>query len=111
MDQLSFSPEVLAGFVGLLLTLVFAYFPKLRVIYGGLASEAKSGIMLGLLTLTALVITLLAMNQVIVTTEPVTWMLFVKVLFTAIVVNQPAYTLLPVAGDVKEAKLLRDSVG
>ena len=106
---MEFTPQVVAGIVGLVLTLLFAYFPVLRVKYAGLASEVKSGIMLGLLALTALVVTLLAQAGVIVTTEPVTWATFFQVLFAAIVTNQPTYTLLPEAGDVKDAKALRVS--
>ena len=105
--NVNFTPEIIAGIVGILLTLVFAYFPKLRVLYGGLQSETKSLIMLGLLVITALVITMLAQYGVLTTSEPITWLLFVKVLFAALLANQPAYTLLPQAADVKEAKLNR----
>ena len=102
-----FTPEVIGGIVGLILTLVFAYFPKLRVWYAGLASEVKSYIMIGLLAATALVVTVLAMSGVIVTAEPVTWAVFAKVLFAALLANQPAYSILPETGDVKDAKAAR----
>ncbi len=111
MDTISFTPEVLAGIVGLFLMLIFAYFPKLRVLYGGLASEIKSYIMLGLLLATAAVVTLLAHYGVVETTEPITWVLFVKTLFTALIINQPVYTLLPQAADVRAVKLARDAIG
>jgi hypothetical protein len=106
--MLEFTPQVIAGIVGLVLTLLFAYFPVLRVKYGGLQSEVKSAIMLGLLALTALAVTLLANAGVIQTTEPVTWALFAKVLFAALIANQPTYSILPEAADVKDAKALRE---
>ena len=105
--NINFTPEVLAMIVGVLLTLIFAYFPKLRVLYGGLQSETKSLIMLGLLLITALVITLLAYTKVITTSEPVTWWLFARVMFAALVANQPTYNILPQAADVTQAKLDR----
>jgi len=105
--NINFTPEIIAGIVGVLLTLIFAYFPKLRVAYGGLQSEIKSLIMLGLLAATAVVITLLAQGGVITTSEPVTWMLFGKVLFAALIANQPVYTILPKLADVTAAKLNR----
>ena len=102
-----FTPEVIAAIVGLFLTLVFAYFPKLRVLYGGLQSEIKSLIMLVLLLITAVVIMVLSKYGIIATNEPVTWVLFAKVMFAALIANQPAYTLLPKAADVTAAKLAR----
>jgi hypothetical protein len=108
--NVSFTPETLAGIIGVVFTLLFAYFPKLRTWYAGLTSEVKSGIMLGLLAISALVIFLLANAGVITTNEPVTWELFVKVLFLAIMTNQPTYQLLPQAADVKFAKQLRDGL-
>jgi hypothetical protein len=107
MDTIIFTPEVLAGITGLLLTLLFAYFPKLRVWYGGLQSEVKSYIMIGLLFITAVGITLLAQSGLIQTAEPVTWLFAAKVFFAALIVNQPTYMLLPKAVDVKAANLKR----
>jgi len=109
MNEISFTPEVISGIVGVALTLIFAYFPKLRVEYGALSSEAKSGIMLGLLALSSVTIFLLAHFGVLHTAEPVTWQTLVNVLFVAIATNQPAYKLLPQAKDVREVLLTRDS--
>jgi divalent metal cation (Fe/Co/Zn/Cd) transporter len=105
--KIEFTPEVISGIVGVILTLVFAYFPKLRVWYGGLASEIKSLIMLGLLAASSLTIFLLAWNGVIQTSEPVTLTTLLQVLFFAIAANQPVYRILPEAGDVVEAKANR----
>lgn len=104
-----FTPEVIAGIAGLILTLVFAYFPKLRVKYGGLESEAKSGIMIALLVFAASTIWILTSTGVIPTAEPVTWVMFTKILFSALITNQPTYSILPKAGDVKAVKFLRDN--
>ena len=106
----SFTPEVISGIVGVLLTILFSYFPKLRVWYAGLVSETKSLIMLGLLAVSSVTIYLLAFYGVIVTSEPVTWYTLINVLFVAVATNQPAYKLLPQPADVKEAILDRDYI-
>jgi hypothetical protein len=111
MDPISFTPEVIAALVGFILTLVFSYFPGLRVWFAGLASEVKSWIMLGLLLLASVSITLLSQYGIIPTTEPVTWLMFAKVALAVIVANQPTYQLIPKTNDVKEAKLIRDTPG
>lgn len=111
MKAISFTPEVLGAIVGLVLTLLFAYFPKLRVWYGGLLSEAKSWIMIGLLVVAAAVITLLAHYGVIATAEPITWLSFAKILLAVLIANQPTYQILPLAKDVKAAKFVRDGAG
>jgi len=107
MNPISFTPEVIGGLVGLVLTLIFAYFPGLNVAYAGLKSEVKSYIMLGLLVAAAAIITLLAQQGIIPTTAPVTWLDFGKVVLALLIANQPTYTLLPEAKAVKQAKLAR----
>ena len=105
----STSPEAIAAMVGFGLMLVFAYFPKLRVWFGGLASEYKSYIMAGLLILSTIVIWLLASYGVIATDQPMTWDSFFKIVIAFLVANQPTYTLLPEAADVKAARLARNA--
>jgi MFS family permease len=105
----STSPEAIAAMVGFGLMLVFAYFPKLRVWFGGLASEHKSYIMAGLLVLATVIIWLLAYYGVIVTDQPMTWESFFKIVLAILVANQPTYTLLPEAADVKAARLARNT--
>lgn len=107
--SVEFTPEVLAGISGLFLTLCFSYFPKLRVWYAGLAGEVKSFIMLGLLFLSASAITALAHFGVVQTAEPVTWLVFAKVMLAGLIANQPVYQVLPKAADVKAAKWERDN--
>jgi hypothetical protein len=106
--MINFTPEVIAGFAALLLTLVFAYFPVLRVKFASLTSEVKSGIMLGVFALVSVVTFLLAFYGVIPSSQPLTWFDLVKVFVTTIIISQPAYTILPKAYDVKATKLIRD---
>lgn len=103
-----FTPEFLAGVVGVLLTLIFAYFPKLRVAFGGLASEAKSGIMLGLYLLSTAVIFLLGLYGYIPVEVPLNWFDAVMIFFSLVIVGQPTYSVIPEARDVRDVKLERD---
>jgi hypothetical protein len=108
MEAIMFTPEFVAGIASIILTLVFAYFPKLRVWFAGLASEMKSLIMLGLFALISGITFALAFNGIIPTDEPLTWVKLVQVFIMTLVASQPAYLILPQAKDVKEAKMLRD---
>lgn len=103
-----FTPELIAGVVSIFLTLIFAYFPKLRVAFAGLASEAKSGIMLGLYLLSTVVIFLLGLYGYIPVAVPLNWFDAVMIFFSLIIVGQPTYTALPQATDVRDARLERD---
>lgn len=105
----AFTPETIAAVVGLVLMLVFAYFPGLRVKYAGLASEVKSYIMVGLLTLSAAVIWVLTIYGFIVTTEPITLTTFIEIVLALLVSNQPTYSIAPEAKDVKAAIAERDA--
>jgi len=105
---MEFTPEFVAGTAALVLTLVFAYFPVLRVKFAGLASEMKSLIMLGLFALVSLGAFALAFYGIIPTAEPLTWFKLVQVFMLTVVLSQPAYTILPKPADVRDAKLIRD---
>ena len=107
MNPIEFTPEVVAGIVGLILTLVFSYFPSLNTWYAGLKSEVKSWIMIGLLVVAAAVITLLAQYGVIPSAAPITWLDFGKVVLALLITNQPTYNLLPETQAVKLAKAAR----
>ena len=109
METVQFTPEVIAGFVGLALMLVFAYFPVLRQKFAVLATETKSYIMLGLLALAEVTICLLSYYGVIVTEPAFSLSTAMKVFFALLVANQPTYKLLPQATDVKELIIVRDS--
>jgi len=108
MFEIIFSPQGIASIVGVVLAVLFAYFPKLRTWFAGLASEVKSYIMLGVLLLAEIVISLLSYYQVIVTVPPFTWVTAVQIAFALLISNQPTYTLLPEAKDVKEIRVTRD---
>lgn len=109
MFEVIFSPEGIAAIVGAILAITFAYFPKLRTWYAGLASEVKSYIMLGLLFLAEIVISLLSYYQVIVTVPPYSFNTALRIAFALIVANQPVYNLLPEAKDVKKIRIMRDA--
>ena len=109
METVIFTPEVIAGFVGLVLMLVFAYFPGLRQKYAVLASETKSYIMLGLLGTAEVIICLLSYFGIIVTEPAFSLGTAMKVFFALLVSNQPTYKLLPQATDVKELIIVRDA--
>jgi uncharacterized protein with PQ loop repeat len=95
MEPISFTPELIVGIVGALLSLVFSYFPAVSTWYSALKTEAKSGIMLGLLVLSSVTVYLLVLYGVLPATEPITWQMLVRVLFAAIVANQSTYLLSP----------------
>lgn len=103
-----FTPELIAGVVGVLLTVIFAYFPKLNVAFAGLASEAKSGIMLGLYLLATAVIYLLGLNGTIPVEVPLNWFDAVLIFFSLVIVGQPTYTVIPEVKAVRDAKIERD---
>ena len=109
MTPISFTPEVIAGMVGFVLMLVFAYLPGLRVWYAGLQTEVKRYIMIGLLAVAAVTITLLSQYGIIPTTGPVTWLDCSKVILALLITNQPTYLIAPMTADVKAAKLARSA--
>lgn len=103
-----FTPELIAGVVGVLLTVIFAYFPKLNVAFAGLASEAKSGIMLGLYLVATAVIYLLGLSGTIPVEVPLNWFDAVLIFFSLVIVGQPTYTVIPEVRVVRDAKIERD---
>ena len=93
--MIEFTPELLVGIVGTVLSLVFSYFPAIHKWYEVLTTEAKSGIMLGLLVIVSLVVVALVYYGVFPVSEPITWQLWLRVLFAAIVMNQATYLISP----------------
>ena len=106
----TFTPEAISALVGFALMLVFAYFPGLRVKYAGLKSEVKSYIMVGLLSLSAIVIWLLTIYGYIATTQPISLTTLIQIILALLVANQPTYSIAPEAKDVKAAIELRDAL-
>ncbi len=107
--SIDFTPELVAGIVGIALSWLFGWFPGLRTWYAALKTEAKSGIMLGMLAAVSVAIYILAFYGVLETTQPLTWWKLLTVFFSASMLNQTTYTLTPQAKDVKEVKEIRDS--
>lgn len=52
MDELLSNPQALAAGIGILLSLVFGFFPKLKAAYAAKSDEFKSSLMTGLVLLT-----------------------------------------------------------
>lgn len=99
-----FTPELIAGIVGVALSWLFGWFPGLRTWYAALKSEVKSGIMLGMLAIASVSIYLLAFYGVLEVSEPITWWKVLSVFFAASMLNQVTYSLTPQAKDVKVIK-------
>lgn len=108
---IDFTPELVAGVVGMVISWVFAWFPSLRTWYASLKTEIKSGIMLLMLALTTVIIYILAQNGVLQTTEPITRWRLLSIFFAASTINQTAYKLTPEAHDVTGAKKSRMANG
>jgi len=105
--NVDFTAEAIAALGGFILMLAFAYLPTLRVAYGGLESNVKSFIMLGLLVVVEVAVGAAAYYGIIPVEGPVTWEKFVSIAIALLVSNQPTYSLLPEMADVAEAKALR----
>lgn len=111
MNTITLTPDSIIMIVGFLLSLLFKYFPVLRVKYAALASEVKSGIMLGLIALTEVVIVVMGCNHMIAVTSLVCVPLdYTGLLMTFIITiagNQGTYNIFPETDDVKSAKMSR----
>ena len=104
------SAEVIAGFAGILISLFFSYFPILKTKFAGLTSEAKSGIMIGLMALVTVAIT--AFNYFGILDAGITftkgWEWHVLWIFALSVMgNQTAHRISPETKAVTRAKKLR----
>jgi FtsH-binding integral membrane protein len=109
LGTINFTPEAISAAIGFVLMLVFAYFPGVRLWYAALASTVKSYIMLGLLVVAEAVVVALAHYGIITPAEPITLARILSVALALLVSNQPTYTLLPEAGDVKALRVSRDA--
>lgn len=101
---IEFTPELIAGLVGVALSWLFGWFPGLRTWYAALQSAIKSAIMLGLLAIASVTVYLLIFYGVLQTSEPITIWRLVSVFFIATTINQVTYSLTPQAKDVIEIK-------
>lgn len=107
-----FSAEFLASVVGVIISLVFSYFPKLKEAFAVISSEAKSGIMLGLLAIVTASITALDYFNVIdagIAFDGQWVAHIVWVFISAVIANQATYKISPQTASVKDAKAWRDA--
>lgn len=65
MPEFSITPEIIVSVTGAAASLIFAYFPILRTWFAALRKEAQSGIMIGLMAATCVVMYLLNCNAII----------------------------------------------
>lgn len=109
---IEFSAEFLASVVGVIISLFFSYFPRLKEAFAALSSEAKSGIMLGLLAIVTASIAALDYFNVIdagIVFDGQWVARIVWVFISAVIANQAAYKISPQAASVKSAKAWRDA--
>ena len=104
----------IVGGAGVLIALIFGYFPVLREKFAGLSPEAKSGIMIGTLVVTAFGVWGAGCigwidSGVACTTASIPQIL--KLILIAIVSNQAANRISPELPDVKTAKIERNIPG
>lgn len=107
---MEFNAELIALVAGAVVSLIFSYFPVLRVKFAGLTQEAKSGIMLGLNVLIVVALCLLDAFDIFdfgLTFDKAGIANIVLTFFAAMIANQSAYVLSPQTGDVMEEKLER----
>lgn len=107
MQPVTFNSELIIIVMGSVISLLFKFFPVLNTWYAARRTEAKSGIMIGLMVLTAGVITFLAKNNIIPVEQPITLQSFVLALFYAVSSNQFTYLIFPDPKSVKAAKKAR----
>lgn len=109
MPNVSITPEVISSIVGVIVSLLFSYFPWLRTKFAALTQEARSGIMILLMAVVAVATFYLSCNGIITTDiacdqNGVTQLIYIFII--TLTANQGTYlatrSLQP--GDVKRAK-------
>lgn len=107
---MEFNAELIALIAGTVISLLFSYFPVLRVKFAGMTQEAKSGIMLGLNVLVVVALCLLDAFDVLelgLSFDKAGIVKIFMVFFSALIANQSTYMVSPQVGDVIEEKLER----
>jgi len=102
--MVDFTPELIAGIVGMAISWLFSWFPSLREAFAVLKAEVKSGIMLAAIAIASVTVYLLAYYGVIQTTEPITIVRLLTVFFVATTLNQVAFSVTPEARSVKDIR-------
>jgi len=110
------TPELLAGAVAIILSLLFSYIPGLNTWYAGLKDEFKRLLMLGLLVLVAIVVYALACWQlledltgIILTCDRSGLIGMIRILVVAIIANQSVYSISLRTEAVRTAKSERQT--
>jgi putative flippase GtrA len=105
--QFILNPVVLASIVAIVVSMIFSYFPGLRVWFGALKSSIKSLLMIGILVLVSFAVwgagclELLSIN---LTCNKAGLVELVKIFVATILANQATYLVSPIPADVREAK-------
>jgi hypothetical protein len=99
---MSFTAAFIAALVGTVLTVFFAYFPKVRVWYANLAPEYKAYLNLSLMIVVAGAIFGLSFTSIF--PPPLTWTQLLSVVVALILANEPVAQLLPPLPDVRTAR-------
>jgi hypothetical protein len=101
--NLNFTAVAIAALVGTIITVFFAYFPKVRVWFASLVLETQALLKLGLMV----VITLAMFGLSFIYPPPYDIQTVLGVIVALILSNQPVASLLPATRDVQEATLKR----
>lgn len=107
MNNFVLTPEVLAGFAGVLLSLFFSYIPGLSVKFAALLPEVKRLIMAGLLLVISAGIWGLGCAGIIdagLLCEKSGLIQLAWIFVTSIIANQSTYTITPQTEAVKSVK-------
>lgn len=108
------TPDLIAAVAGIVLTLIFSYFPKLNTWFAALEKGTKQAIMAGVLILVTGVLFGLGCASLITipdfTCDRATLVQYLWMLIWAIVANQGVYKLLPQTRAVRTAKATRDTI-
>lgn len=106
--ELNFTAIAIAALVGTIMTLIFAYFPVVRVWYASLATEKASLLKLGVMLSVELILGGLSfIPGIVILQPPFTVQQALAVALALIITNQPIAALLPAPGDVREAIRIR----
>lgn len=109
--QVGYGPEVIMGFAGVVVSVIFSYAPKLRVKYAALEEGQKKGIMAGVMAAITIGITALSCTGFISTSIQCTKFGLERVLIDfliMVIANQGIYGISPKLPDVVAAKQARD---
>jgi len=100
-----FTAAYIAALIGTIMTLFFAYFPKVRVWYASLAVENQSLLSLGLMVVVAGAMFGLSFTSIF--PPPLQLPQLLAVIVALILTNKPISQILPAPADVRAATLAR----